>query len=146
MKSPSRQVTEWVVASLRRVLVLASTLVSVLLATCWLATAISMSPRPAPAAPYTDATATAAVPALFLHYRVGNTGGVGVYIRRTPMLVDHIRAWNDGALMEQIGPDVEAEGIRFVNVRDPDGNVGYVPSPYLIPIPFVPIPEATAAE
>ncbi len=69
-----------------------------------------------------------------------------MYIRRTPMLVDHIRAWNDGALMEQIGPDVEAEGIRFVNVRDPDGNVGYVPSPYLIPIPFVPIPEATAAE
>jgi hypothetical protein len=58
-----------------------------------------------------------------------------VYIRRTPILSDHIRAWAEGAIMEQVGPDAVGEGIRFVNVRDPDGNIGWIPAAYLVPLP-----------
>ena len=68
-------------------------------------------------------------------YQVGGTGGVGVYIRRTPRLVDQIRAWTDGTVMDQVGDDVDAEGIRWHMVRDPDGNLGYVPASYLIELP-----------
>jgi hypothetical protein len=126
----------WLLSSLRRFLLLASTLVSIILASCWLVTALSLSPRPAPAAPIQRPTVSANEPLTEpLRFQVANTGGIGVYIRRTPVLSDHIRAWAEGAIMEQVGPDAVGEGIRFINVRDPDGNVGWIPAAYLIPVP-----------
>ncbi len=64
-------------------------------------------------------------------YVIGNTGGDGVYIRRTTDMADRIKAWPDGTEMVVIGPDVTAEGILWRNVRDPDGNEGFVPARYL---------------
>ena len=66
---------------------------------------------------------------------VGNTGGIGVSIRRTPKLEDTIKAWPDGTEMLVIGDDREAEGMTWKNVQDPDGNKGWVPSMYLLAAP-----------
>ncbi|MCS6803273.1 MAG: hypothetical protein RMM58_12145 [Chloroflexota bacterium] len=136
MTSSSSPWHVWLGASLRRFLLLASTLVSIILASCWLVTALTLSPRPAPAAPIQRSpSGTDEPPAEPVRFQVANTGGIGVYIRRTPVLSDHIRAWPEGAVMEQVGPDAFGEGIRFINVRDPDGNVGWVPAAYLVPLP-----------
>ncbi|MFN8532315.1 MAG: hypothetical protein U0556_02050 [Dehalococcoidia bacterium] len=132
--SPPRW-NSWLLSSFRRFVLLASTLVSVILASCWLVTALSVSPSPAPAAPIVTGAPTVEAEPAISRFQVANTGGIGVYIRRTPLLSDHIRAWAEGAIMEQIGPDAVGEGIRFVNVRDPDGNVGWIPGAYLVPLP-----------
>ncbi|GEM_PF-6563824 len=63
---------------------------------------------------------------------VGNTSGAGVYLRRTPQANDRMRAWPDGTVMIGVGMDRTAEGIIWKNVRDPAGNVGWIPSQYLI--------------
>ena len=62
---------------------------------------------------------------------VGNTGGDGAFIRRTPG-GDTIRAWPDGAEMVVVGEDGQAEGGTWKNVRDPDGNEGWVATEYLV--------------
>lgn len=66
---------------------------------------------------------------------VGNTGGDGVALRRTPNLNDRVVAWPDRTVMTVVGPDVTANGLTWKNVRDPRGNVGFIPSQYLIPAP-----------
>jgi hypothetical protein len=63
---------------------------------------------------------------------VGNTGGEGVFIRRTLDAADRIRAWPDKTIMVVVGGDQQAEGRTWKNVKDPDGNVGWVPSEYLV--------------
>ncbi len=68
-------------------------------------------------------------------YRVGNTGGDGVSLRSTPRLADRLAVWRDGAIMEVVGKDQVGDGITFKQVRDPRGNVGFIPSQYLVPIP-----------
>ena len=88
---------------------------------------------------------------------VGNTGGDGVYIRRTPNMEDRIKAWPDGTEMPVIGPDIRSQGRVWKSVEDPDGNVGYLPAEYAIcpdptvevkpsptKTPFQASPEATA--
>lgn len=64
--------------------------------------------------------------------QVGNTDGAGAFIRRTPTITDKIRAWPDGTQMLVVGDEQQSEGIAWKNVRDPDGNVGWVPSQYLV--------------
>ena len=68
-------------------------------------------------------------------YVIGNTGGDGVYIRRTTDMADRIKAWPDGTEMVVVGPDVAVEGRLWRNVRDPDGNLGFVPAEYLVTSP-----------
>jgi len=105
-------------------------------------------PQPSPTAtpqPQPSPTPTIPVPAVTLF--VGNTGGDGVYIRRTPAMADKIKAWPDGTPMQIVGPDIQAEGRTWKNVRDPDGNVGWVPAEYLgspapAPAPVVPAPPS----
>ena len=65
-------------------------------------------------------------------YVVGNTGGSGVYIRRTLDAADRIKAWPDGTEMVVVGPDVTEDDVVWKNVRDPDGNEGFVPADYLV--------------
>ena len=62
---------------------------------------------------------------------VGNTGGEGVFIRSAPQTGEKIEAWWDGSKMVAIGPDEVAGGRSWKNVRDPDGNTGYVAAEYL---------------
>jgi len=64
--------------------------------------------------------------------RVGNTGGMGVYIRRTPHFEDRLIAWPDNTIMQATGRTTESEGRNWTEVRDPAGNVGWVPAEYLV--------------
>lgn len=65
--------------------------------------------------------------------RVGNTGGIGVFLRATPRLADRLRAWPDGTPMLPTGRETEAEGRRWLEVRDPSGTIGWIPAIYLVP-------------
>lgn len=61
---------------------------------------------------------------------VANTGGEGVYLRRTPSLADRDTAYADGTQLVAIGNDTTAEGQLWRHVRAPDGKTGYVPAQY----------------
>lgn len=64
---------------------------------------------------------------------VTNTDGLGVYIRRTPNPQDRISVWPDDTPMVVVGPDQQVGGQTWKNVRDPNNDVGFVPSQYLSP-------------
>lgn len=70
---------------------------------------------------------------------VGNTGGIGVFLRRTPQAADRLKAYPDNTRLVVIGPDVGAEGRTWRHVRTPDGVEGYVPAQYTSgqPVPTV---------
>jgi len=53
-----------------------------------------------------------------------------VYLRRTANLEDRDTAYADDTVLVQIGPDVQAGGITWHNVRTPDGKVGFVPAQF----------------
>ncbi len=81
---------------------------------------------------------------------IGNTGGIGVFLRRTPQAADRLKAYPDNTRLVVIGPDVGAEGRPWRHVRAPDGVEGYVPAQYTSsqPIPTVtpaPTPQTAAA-
>ena len=81
---------------------------------------------------------------------VGNTGGIGVFLRRTPQAADRLKAYPDNTRLVVIGPDVGAEGRTWRHVRTPDGVEGYVPAQYTSgqPVPTVtpaPTPQTAAA-
>lgn len=61
---------------------------------------------------------------------VANTGGEGVYLRRTPHLADRDTAYTDGTRLVAISADVEGDGQTWHHVRAPDGKTGYVPAQY----------------
>lgn len=84
----------------------------------------------ASATPVAQPTATAPTA-----YTVANTDGDGVFIRRTVETGDRIRAWPDGTVMSVVGEDRQFEGQTWKNVRDPDGNVGWVPAEFLLTAP-----------
>jgi hypothetical protein len=64
---------------------------------------------------------------------VGHTGGLGVYLRRTPRRAVHIRAWVEGTPLVAFGTETDAAGEQWTYVRDPAGNLGWVPAQYLVP-------------
>jgi hypothetical protein len=98
-------------------------------------TEATATPEPATPTPEPEATPTSA-PVIQQpdHYVVGNTGGVGVWLRRTPRMNDYLITWPDNTRMQTIGPDVEAEGRVWRNVMDPRGNRGFVPAEWLIAV------------
>ncbi|MDA8218518.1 MAG: hypothetical protein M0Z94_12965 [Dehalococcoidales bacterium] len=69
------------------------------------------------------------------YYLVGNSDGVGVWLRRTPNMNDYLISWPDGTRMEVIGGDVQADGRAWKHVQDPRGNKGYIPAVWLVPAP-----------
>jgi hypothetical protein len=84
---------------------------------------------PVPAGGPTATTPPQAAGRVFV---VGNTGGQGVYLRRTPRLDDRDKAYADGTRLEQIGEDTTAEGMTWHHVRAPDGRTGWVPAQYTV--------------
>ena len=64
------------------------------------------------------------------NYIVANTGGQGVYLRRTANLEDRDTAYADDTVLVQIGADVQVGGTTWHNVRTPDGKVGFVPAQF----------------
>lgn len=93
--------------------------------------AIATVPPSAPAV--VSRTPTAAFVAK--RFIVANTGGDGVYLRRTTNLDDRDSAYIDGTPLLQIGPDVQANGLTWRNVRAPDGKAGFIPAQYTQEVP-----------
>lgn len=92
----------------------------------------SPTPTKVPPSPTATKTPVPDTPQIML---VANTGGLGVYLRRTPNLDDRVRAWQEGTKMEVIGQPVESAGRRWYRVRAPDGVEGYIPAEYLVNAP-----------
>jgi len=66
--------------------------------------------------------------------KVANTGGIGVNLRAQPSKTAKIVVLlKEGAELKVIGEDTSAEGITWRNVKDDNGNVGWVSSEYLVP-------------
>lgn len=89
------------------------------------------SAAPTPPPPTAVPTGSAAVEVRGEAY-VGNTGGEGVYLRRTPVMADRVVAWPDGTRLEILGDETWSDGRTWRLVRDPSGNVGWVPTAYLV--------------
>lgn len=89
-------------------------------------TAVLPKPKPSPAAQRAPAPNQGTL-------RVANTGGDGVFLRRTPSLDDRAIAWNDGTPMRVVGEPVKGDGIEWLPVEDPRGNRGFIPRQYLVP-------------
>jgi hypothetical protein len=62
---------------------------------------------------------------------VGNTGGDGVYLRRTPRLNDRTQAWADFTALVLLGAEADGDGQHWLQVRDPKNNVGWVPAQFV---------------
>ena len=110
----------------------------------------------APTATTLAATSTLAVPTtqrtavvtdlVAVNQVVANTDSQGVYIRRTTALADKIKVWPDGTTMVVIGADRGAEGLIWKNVRDPDGNSGWIPAQYLKTASALPAATASTGQ
>ena len=99
---------------------------------------------PAPAAPTSAPTPSATEPRLppsptvlpsptaLPVGRVGNTGGDGVYLRRTPRMDDRSIAWADNTQLILLGAEATGDGQNWVQVRDPMNNVGWVPVQFVV--------------
>ena len=64
---------------------------------------------------------------------VAGTDGEGVYLRKTPVSGDRLKAWSDGTVLDLLGPEVERDGVRWTPVRDPCDVSGWVPMRYAAP-------------
>ena len=107
------------------------TVTAAVVAPATLAPLATITPTVAPIAPAPQAS-----PALSTELvHVANTGGMGVYLRRTPSMDDKLRAYQDGTTLTIVGPDVVAGGVHWRHVIAPDQSEGYVPSEYLQPNP-----------
>jgi hypothetical protein len=65
--------------------------------------------------------------------RVGGTNGDGVYLRHSPHLADRWVAWRDGTELIILGTEADGDGQHWLQVRDPAGNVGWVPAQFVRP-------------
>ena len=69
---------------------------------------------------------------------VANTGGQGVYLRRQPDWSDKWVAWSEGTKLQVLAAGVSgtgaagASGAGWLQVRDPEGRVGYIPEQYVV--------------
>ncbi len=107
----------------------------------------AFTPKAAPATAVRKPTPTVKAGPLV----VGNTGGDGVWLRRSPDMEDRVRTWPDNSPMQVIGADREVDGRLWKNVEDPAGNVGWIPAEYLVnpepqPTPQPPEVAQQAAE
>jgi SH3-like domain-containing protein len=94
----------------------------------------SAAPSAATAAPAGASPAAAPAAATPAALVVVNTGGDGVNLRREPSAASPVVSLlAEGARLEQIGPDRQAEGRTWRNVRDAAGNQGWVAATFTQP-------------
>ena len=89
------------------------------------------APPPTQAAPPPTSNPAASAPGR--RYVVGNTGGDGVFLRRTTRRSDTTRAFPDGTVFVGTGRAERNDGLDWLEVRAPDGEVGWIPTQYLLP-------------
>jgi hypothetical protein len=77
-------------------------------------------PTPSPGTPTPQATAV-----------IANTGGDGVYLRHTPHLADRWIAWPDNTRLVLLGNEADGDGQHWFQVRDPKGDVAWVPAQFV---------------
>ena len=66
--------------------------------------------------------------------RVGNTEGAGLNLREAPSATAPVTATlPEGTVVEVLGPDRQAEGRSWKNVRSPDAGSGWVAAEYVLP-------------
>jgi hypothetical protein len=63
--------------------------------------------------------------------RVTQTGGDGVYLRHQPVLTDRWIAWPDNTPLVLLDELIDPNGTRWLQVRDPKNNIGWVPAQYV---------------
>jgi SH3-like domain-containing protein len=77
--------------------------------------------------------------------QVGNTNGDGANLRRDPSQAsDRIATIPEGTILTVVGPDQQAEGQTWRNVRDSQGESGWIVASLLVPPGTVPQPAASA--
>lgn len=83
-----------------------------------------------PTATPTPPSVATSTPSPLRAFVVANTGGDGVYLRRTPQAGDKLAAWPDNTRLDEIGPEQTISGVVWRQVRAPDGTAGFVPAQY----------------
>lgn len=94
--------------------------------------------------PQTAGTPTATPPAAVgQRLEVANTGGDGANMRREPgQAGERVKTLVEGTVVEVIGTDREVEGRTWRNVRDAQGDSGWIISTFLVPEGTAPPPVA----
>ena len=85
---------------------------------------VSPTPEPLPSVPAAPSVGA---------WRVANTDGDGVYLRRTPRMADKLRAWPEGTPLRSLGEQAQGDGRAWHRVQAPDGSTGWVPATYVEP-------------
>jgi SH3-like domain-containing protein len=111
--------------------------------------AASPSPPPSLAKVFATSTPTLAPPPTSSppgeRVQVANTDREGANLRRDATASsERIRVIPEGSVLEVVGPDRQSEGRTWRNVRDFDGETGWIPSSFLVAEGTVPPPSASA--
>lgn len=97
---------------------------------------VTSTPAPAPATPTATATVVPTLPSTATSARYAIIGGTDrrrAYLRREPGHSAVAAGVPDGVLVEEIGGSVDANGLPWAEVILPDGRVGRVAQPFLVP-------------
>lgn len=103
------------------------------------AAAVGTAPGAAPGAvPGVEVSPVAAQaspsPAAGPRLRVVNTENQGVRFRQRPSTQGQVlRSLPEGTILEVVGPDTNADGVAWRNVREPGGAVGWVAAEFVAP-------------
>lgn len=93
--------------------------------------ALSTAPPATPASPTATPSLVAVQRITRRSVYVANTGGEGVYLRRTPRLEDRMFAFPEGTKLEVTGDTLTVDGLTWVPVVAPGGLSGYVPAQWV---------------
>jgi hypothetical protein len=100
---------------------------------------VSDAPRAAVATPEPDQLWPELNPRIAGDMRVGaklrivDPAGKGVVARSAPLKHETAANWADGTMVVYDGEQGEADGLRWVKVKTPDGTTGWAPAQHLAP-------------
>ena len=99
------------------------------------AAALATAPPAVPGVEVSPVAAQASpAPATGPRLKVVNTENQGVRFRQRPSTQGQVlRSLPEGTVLEVVGPDAEADGIAWRNVREPGGAVGWVAAEFVTP-------------
>ncbi len=67
------------------------------------------------------------------HKQAGGRYRGGPDLRGSPRVADPLTAWPDGTRLEIVGADAQGDGLTWKQVRDPCGQLGWLPARYAAP-------------